>query len=73
MASDADGTNFQGLSQTDVVWMLTHGALKPSDVPVEVYDLNGVRYIMNTRSASSLTKAGVPTSKWTIINKTKDM
>jgi hypothetical protein len=51
---------------------LARGELSPSDVPVRGYDLDGVRYVLDNRSATALTEAGITPDKWKIIDKTGD-
>jgi hypothetical protein len=41
-----------------------------SDVPVQVIVRDGQTLIVNTRSATALTEAGVPRSAWTVIDVT---
>jgi RHS repeat-associated protein len=63
---------FAGRAVAEVVEDLRNGILKPSDLPVEVVAGDGVLLIVNTRSALALTRARIPTSQWTLINKTND-
>ena len=43
-----------------------------SQLPVDVVVLGGQTLAINTRSTLALTRAGVPTSQWTIVNRTGD-
>ena len=55
-----------GQTIDDVAGQLETGALMPGDVPIMVYQQNGYTYILNTRSAIALTRAGIPRSQWFI-------
>jgi hypothetical protein len=66
------GGLFEGRTISDVVGDLGSGALTPKDVPINVVVRDGNTLILNTRSATALTRAGVPRSSWSVINRTGD-
>jgi hypothetical protein len=51
---------------------LHSGALTPKDVPINIIVRDGNTLILNTRSATALTRAGVSRSSWNVINRTGD-
>lgn len=61
---------FSGKSIDDVAASLRNGSLKPEDVPVDYIVRNNRTLIVNTRSAQALTRAGVPRSQWSAVNRT---
>ncbi len=46
--------------------------MTPKDVPINVIVRDGNTLILNTRSATALTRAGVPRYSWNVINRTGD-
>ena len=64
------GGRFAGKSISEVAGGLRSGALRPSDVPVEIIVRNGNRLIVNTRSSLALRQAGIPEAEWNLINRT---
>ena len=48
----------------DLAGAITTGRIDPARVEVQVYNLSGTEYILNTRTAQALTRAGVPRRKW---------
>ena len=40
------------------------GTIKPSQLPVDYVDMNGIRLILNTRTYTALEQAGIPRSQW---------
>lgn len=56
----------------DLASAIRSGAVKPSQLSIDVGRVNGKDYIMNTRTATALERANVPRSQWNIIDKTKD-
>ncbi|MGJ8664812.1 MAG: RHS repeat domain-containing protein [Patiriisocius sp.] len=64
---------FNGAKVDDIVKQLESGNLKPGDVPIEVIVRDGNTLILNTRSSVALTKANIPRSKWSVIDKTGDI
>jgi RHS repeat-associated protein len=53
-------------SVQSIVGQLEEGAIEPSELPVDLYVQGGTTYIMNTRTASALTEAGIPREDWQI-------
>src|SRR5262249_15720223 len=51
---------------------LRSGAISPQEVPVEYIQGDGARLIVNTRSSLALRRANIPSSKWTLIDRTGD-
>lgn len=66
------GGRFAGQTVDDVAAGLRSGQLSPRDVPIDVIVRDGRTLILNTRSSQALTRAGVPRSQWTTINRTGD-
>lgn len=66
------GGLFEGRTITDVVGDLRSGALAARDVPINVVVRDGNTLILNTRSATALTRAGVPRSSWNVLDRTGD-
>jgi hypothetical protein len=62
--------SFAGRTVDDLVAGLTNGSMQVSDVPINVVVRNGQMFILNTRSSSALTMAGVPRSSWNVVNQT---
>ncbi|ADV14937.1 hypothetical protein [Mesorhizobium ciceri] len=56
----------------DLANAISAGKVNPSKISVDVGTVGGKTYIMNTRTAVALDKAGISRSKWTIVDKTKD-
>ncbi|MER9651726.1 hypothetical protein [Mesorhizobium sp. M0199] len=56
----------------DLVSAISSGKVRATDIAVEIGNLNGKSYIMNTRTATALERAGIPRSQWSLIDKTKD-
>ena len=48
------------------------GKIDPGSVPIQTITRNGQQYILNTRSATALERAGVPRSKWRGVDMSKD-
>lgn len=61
---------FNGQSIDDVATALRSGKLKPSDVPIDYIVRDGNTLILDTRSPQARTRAGIPRSQWTAINRT---
>jgi hypothetical protein len=57
---------FSGDDVDDVARKLRLGVLSPLDIPVTVVVLDGHTLIDNTRSASALTRAGIPRAEWVV-------
>ncbi len=55
---------FQGADVDVVAQKLSNGDLTPSDVPVQYIWVNGEKVVVNNRSTTALSKAGIPQSKW---------
>jgi RHS repeat-associated protein len=66
------GGLFNGMSIDDVAEGLSSGSIVPGDVPVNIVVRDGQVLIANTRSAMALTRAGIPRSRWNIVNQTSD-
>ncbi|MEZ0579281.1 RHS repeat-associated core domain-containing protein [Nocardioides sp. MH1] len=66
------GGLFEGRTINDVAGDLRSGALTPKDVPINVVVRDGNTLILNTRSATALTRAGVPRSSWNVLDRTGD-
>ena len=54
----------------DMASLLKAGKVDPAAVPIETIVRKGQTYILNTRSAQALERAGIPRSKWTNVNMT---
>jgi RHS repeat-associated protein len=54
----------------DLVEQLKAKTVRPSEVPVDYVIINNTKVILNTRTSTALTRAGVPMSQWSGINKT---
>lgn len=63
---------FAGSTIDDVANMLADGRLAPSDVPIEVAQIENNVLILNTRSSMALEAAGIPRSSWYVIDVTED-
>jgi len=48
----------------DLTAALRSGAIRPNQIPVDFVDMNGTRLILNTRTSTALTNAGIPRSQW---------
>lgn len=46
------------------------GTLNPSQIKIDYIVRDGNKLIMNTRSAQALTRAGIPRSAWSGVNRT---
>lgn len=66
------GGLFEGRTVDSVTAALRAGSMTPKDVPINVIVRDGNTLILNTRSATALTRAGVPRSSWNVINRTGD-
>ncbi|WP_181176585.1 hypothetical protein [Mesorhizobium sp. B2-3-5] len=55
----------------DLSSAIKSGKVDPSKLTVDVGKINGKGYIVNTRTATALERAGVPRSKWSINDITK--
>ena len=66
------GGQFGGKTINQVADALRSGALTPNDVPINVIVRDGNTLILNTRSAQALTRAGIPSAEWNVINRTGD-
>ena len=66
--SDAAGVPIKTVG--DLTDALKSGTLKLSQVPVDFVDMNGTRLILNTRTSTALTNAGIPKSQWFGRNRT---
>lgn len=55
----------------DLSSAIKSGKIDPSKITVDVGKINGKGYIVNTRTATALERAGVPRSKWSISDITK--
>jgi hypothetical protein len=66
------GGKFAGKTIDDVADMLRKGTLKPSDIPLEYATQGGQTLILNTRSAESLRRAGIPRELWQGIDVSND-
>jgi hypothetical protein len=55
---------FSGADIDDVAAKLRDGDLLPADVPVQYVWVNGEKVVVNNRSATVLSKAGIPQDKW---------
>ena len=60
--SDLAGTPIKTVG--DLTAALKSGALKPSQIPVGYVNMNGTSLILNTRTSTALTNAGIPKSQW---------
>jgi hypothetical protein len=56
----------------DVVNELDSGTMTPADVPIDVIARGDNTLILNTRSAQALTRAGIPRTEWTVVDRTGD-
>jgi hypothetical protein len=56
----------------DLSSAITSGKVSVSSIEIHTGTVNGQEYIMNTRSAVALQRAGVPVEDWKIVNKNKD-
>lgn len=56
----------------DLSAAITSGKIDPARLPVEHYRLGGADYILNTRTAEALRRAGIPRSKWNWADVTGD-
>jgi hypothetical protein len=61
---------FKGADIDSVAEKLKSGELQPSDVPVDYIWVNGEKVVVNNRSATALSKAGIPQEKWVMDDKT---
>lgn len=59
-----------GKSIDEVAAQLRNGDLLPSDLPVQYIWVNGEKVVVNNRSATTLSKAGIPQSKWRMVDMT---
>jgi len=64
------GGKFAGKTVDEVSALLRSGKMKPSDVQIDFIVRDGQTLILNTRSSAALTKAGIPRSQWSTVNKT---
>jgi hypothetical protein len=46
--------------------------MTPADVPIDVIARGDNTLILNTRSAQALTRAGIPRTEWTVVDRTGD-
>jgi RHS repeat-associated protein len=60
----------QSFTIEQVVKKLRSGRISPSHVPVEMIRRGETTYILNTRSARALERAGVTRDRWTVVNVT---
>jgi hypothetical protein len=63
---------FAGRTIGEIASALRAGSIKASELPVDIVVRGGQTLAVNTRSALALTRAGVPTSEWTLVNRTGD-
>jgi len=70
-AFNAEGA-FAGETVLSVAEGLRAGELTASSLPIRYVMRDGTRLIVNTRSSLALTRAGVPTSEWLLIDATGD-
>lgn len=61
---------FKGRLVDDVADDLRHGRLTPEDVPINVIRREGKVLILNTRSSVALERAGIPRSRWHVVDRT---
>jgi hypothetical protein len=54
----------------DLASAIKSGAVDASRIAVEVVRRNGTNYVLNTRTAQALERAGIPRSQWSQLNKT---
>jgi hypothetical protein len=54
----------------DLASAIKSGAVDASRITVEVVRRNGTNYVLNTRTAQALERAGIPRSQWSQLNKT---
>jgi hypothetical protein len=54
----------------DLVTALKDGKVLPSQLPVDYVTINNTKVILNTRTATTLTRAGIPQSEWYGVDKT---
>ncbi len=66
------GGPFAGRTIGDVANGLRSGAIKPSELPIEVIRRNGEVLAINTRSTLALRRGGIDVSQWKIIDLTGD-
>jgi hypothetical protein len=59
-----------GKSIDEVAELLRNGDLLPRDLPVQYIWVNGEKVVVNNRSATALSKAGIPQKKWRMVDKT---
>jgi hypothetical protein len=55
---------FAGQTMGEVAAGIRNGTISPSQLPIDIIVRNGQRLALNTRSALTLRRAGVPTSRW---------
>lgn len=61
---------FRGKTIDQVALMLKQGKLSLGDVKVDYIVRGKNQLLLNTRSAQALKRAGIPMSKWVVVNKT---
>lgn len=54
----------------DLAGVIQSGAVNASDIPIEVISRGGRNYILNTRTATALDRAGVSRSQFNVIDQT---
>jgi hypothetical protein len=63
---------FAGKTIGQVSNELRSGILNPSQIPVQYIESEGVNLLVNTRSALSLMRAGIPRNQWNLVNVSGD-
>lgn len=66
------GGTFAGQTVTSVANALKAGKMAISDVPIQYIVRDGKTFILNTRSAQALERAGIPRGSWKAVNMTGD-
>jgi hypothetical protein len=67
-----DNGDFAGKTISDVASSIEGGEVSPDDVVIHLVNRGGNTFILNTRSAQALSRAGIPRDEWSVENATGD-